>query len=183
MGRPKALLAWGGTTLISHLCHCYIQAGCAAVYVVVGGEHGAALTAEVSSIDTALVITNPDPSRGMLSSLQVGLKAALASGCQRIAFSPVDVPLAGPGAVRTVLAQAGDYVVAAFDGRPGHPALVGPTCVRALLSAAPTAAARDVLARFDRTTVDTRDPGVCGNINTPADAESWRRSGPEKDVL
>ena len=82
-------------------------AGCDPVLVVVGGSHAQPVTLALERQGRARVVVNPDPSRGMLSSLQVGLKAALLVGATQVAFAPVDVPLSSSAPIAAVLAGAG----------------------------------------------------------------------------
>ena len=117
----------------------------------------------------------------MLSSLQVGLNAALVGGASVVVFTPVDTPLAGSEAVTAILAATGDWIVPVHDGHPGHPVAVSARASEALVQAYPTTGwARDVLAAFDRVEVPVSDPGVCKNINTPADVAAHSGFGEPK---
>ena len=178
MGSPKALVPVAGTTLVQHLLGCYGAAGCRPVVLVVGGVHEAAIRAAVGSQDGVLVVTNPDPSRGMLSSLQVGLAAALAGGPpSAVVFGPVDAPLADAQPVEMVLAGTGAVVAPTWAGVAGHPVALSPAAVRAVMAADPGTTPRTALVGFARVLIAVDDPGVVTNLNTAADLEAWRRSG------
>ena len=176
MGGPKALLHWRGTSLVRHAVACYDGAGCRPIVVVVAEPFGHDVAAEVASLPSVVVVSNPDPARGMLSSLQLGVAAALAAGADAVCFSPVDVPLAGPETVQAVLAAelgGGDVAIAGYEGQPGHPVRVTAAAARALLAAPATSSARDVLGAFRSALLETPDAGVVGNLNTPQDLERW----------
>lgn len=190
MGRPKALLnelsVAPGQPLVTHLAACYLNAGCTPVVVVVGGAHQAAIASAVASMPRVVVLTNPDPSRGMISSLQLGLEAALSAGADAICFSPVDLPIRGADTVLGLLAgtDTGDREpgaplrIAHWRGQPGHPVRVAGAALAALVGAGHERSARDVMAAYDRVAVEIDDPGICGNLNTPGDLHAWRaRSG------
>ncbi len=180
MSRPKALLEWqGGRSFIRNLIEWCSRAGCELIVVVVGAPHGASVRAAVETGSTlqAVVVTNPDPSRGMLSSLQIGLEAALSAGASRVMFTPVDLPISGPEPIDAVLEAHGDVVLPTLEGRTGHPVVLSPRAARALIEAPTSRTPRDVLEPFARVTVEVSDPGVCGNVNTPADLERWRGAG------
>ena len=119
----------------------------------------------------------------MLSSLQVGVAAALTADVGKVAFGPVDAPLGGPEALRTLMdaADRAAVVLPVFDGRRGHPALIDAVVARALLDAAHTLTPRDVLASFEIAEVEVVDPGVVSNINTAADLDRWRREFTEHE--
>ncbi len=177
MKAPKALLEFEGQSLVRHLVRIYYAVGCTPVIVVVGGRWADHIRAEATSLPGVLVLTNPDPARGMLSSLQVGLSAAQDAATKATLFGPVDLPLAGSETVAALLqarTPGADLVVARWEGRSGHPVVVGPKASRALLDASPDVTARDVLQGFDAIWAETGDPGVCTNLNTPEDAAAWR---------
>ena len=119
----------------------------------------------------------------MLSSLKVGVAAALSADVGKIAFGPVDAPLGGPEALRTLMgaAVATPVVLPVFEGRRGHPALIDAAVGRALLNAAHTLTPRDVLASFEIAEVEVVDPGVVSNINTATDLDRWRRESREHE--
>ncbi|MFT7621664.1 MAG: molybdenum cofactor cytidylyltransferase [Myxococcota bacterium] len=183
MGRPKALLMWRGGSLLSFLSDCYRSAGCGWLVVVTAEPHYDLVEAEAGSIPSTLVVRNSDPSRGMLSSLQLGIRTALEAGAERVAFGPVDLPLSGPESVRAVLREPGDWVVPVSGGRSGHPAVLSLAACVALVDATPLQSPRDVLAPFRQVEVPVLDPGVVGNLNTPADLERWRQRSGEQDSI
>jgi molybdenum cofactor cytidylyltransferase len=97
MGTDKAELPWqDAPTLLTYQLHQFLQAGI--VPVVVLGPHNARLRHTVPA--PAQVAINPDPSRGKVSSIQIGLDSlpaeleALAMGSARpvVAIAAVDQP-------------------------------------------------------------------------------------------
>src|SRR4051812_28614451 len=74
MGTPKALLDAGGQTFIRRVLHAIRDGGVADAVVVVRPGAGE-VVAEVRASGFARTIENPDPDRGQLSSLLVGLDA------------------------------------------------------------------------------------------------------------
>jgi molybdenum cofactor cytidylyltransferase len=71
MGRPKLLLPWEGTTVIGHLLRQWIEAGAAQVAMACAATN-TALAAELDRLGfpVASRIFNPQPERGMFSSIQ-----------------------------------------------------------------------------------------------------------------
>lgn len=190
MNDCKALLRWGEDgTLVRHLVDCYARAGCMPVYVVIGGRWEASVRAELLGLPQVRMVVNPDPARGMLSSLVAGVSAAVAAGAMSVVFGPVDLPLRGPDSVARVLGAEPDteVAVATAGGRPGHPVRVRGRALVALAGVDATErrgspqTARGVLAGFRRVEIPTGDPGVIGNMNTPAEADQWRRSSEDND--
>jgi molybdenum cofactor cytidylyltransferase len=159
MGSPKALLTTAAGTTFATLR----DAGVDAVRVV----------AAPGAFPVEDPVTNPDPSRGMLSSVQCGLRA-LPEGCDAILVWPVDHPLVTSSTVAAMIAafRADDppIVVPVHGGRRGHPVLFASRVVPELLSADPGIGARRVVhAHSDRLELPVADPGILDDIDTPDD--------------
>ena len=73
MGRPKALLPWGGSTLIESQTRSLDAAGISGIIVVLG--HNASYIASVvHETDRLKVLVNPDYNRGKTTSIKLGIK-------------------------------------------------------------------------------------------------------------
>ncbi len=118
-------------------------------------------------------VVNPDPSRGMLSSVQCGLRA-LPPGIEAVLLWPVDHPLVRRD---TLIAMIAAYraatppvVVPIFEGARGHPVLFAARVIPELLSADLAGGARTVVhAHDDRREIVVDDRGVIEDIDTPED--------------
>jgi len=166
MGRPKATLTTGpgGRTFVGAILETLVAAGVSDVRVVVApgleglGEDG---------------VANPDPSAGMLSSVQCGLRA-FTQPPQAVLVWPVDHPLV---TVESVVAMIAAYresdapvIVPTYEGRRGHPVLFAARLIPELLRADPARGAREVVhAHADRIELPTNDPGVVEDVDTPDD--------------
>lgn len=143
MGRPKALIPYGGQLLVERACRLLGDAGCAPVLAVLGAAADEVRAA--ASLPGVTCVRNPDWRTGMGSSLRVGL-AALPADADAVVVTLVDTPLLGVGSVRRLAAawQAGAAAaVATYGGEPGHPVLLS----RAVLSDVAAAATGDRGAR------------------------------------
>src|SRR5437867_7882275 len=71
MGRPKMLLPWQATTVLGHQIDLWNQAGAAQIALVVAADD-AAMVSELERLGFAgkKRIVNPEPDRGMFSSIQ-----------------------------------------------------------------------------------------------------------------
>ena len=168
MGTPKALLTIGGETFLGRLVHT-ASSVCDPVLVVLGYHAGVIR----GSIDVPSVI-NPDPERGMLSSLQCGLRA-LPPDTEAIIFTPVDYPNVEAGTFLRIAAtfrtEMCEVVIPRYQGTKGHPVCVSRKVLHALLDAPVTSRADDILGGFLGTTrfIDVDDPAITADIDTPAD--------------
>ena len=183
MGADKALLPWpplaagqppSKDTFLSGAI-CSLLSATDFVLIVAGKNE--ATVAPIVYAGGASLITNPDPSRGQFSSLQVGLHEVLNRGRDAAIITLVDRPPVSAATVqvlRDAFESAPDdvwSVVPEFSGKHGHPYLAGRELIEAFLQAPATASAREVEHRYrDHIQyVNVGDPFVALNINTPED--------------
>lgn len=169
-GSRKLIADVGGVALLERTLASLLQAGVERVIVVV--RHGDAFDAVPSLADARVAtIVNPDPDRGMFSSIQTGLAVA---GGDAVLVLPADMPFVPARAVAAVAARAAEtdsVVVPVHDGRKGHPiAIPRPLCDR-LLTVPPTTTLKDALAGLGAATVrlDVTEPGILHDVDSPAD--------------
>ncbi len=182
MGTDKALLPWPPQTSAqlpskdSFLSAAIRSLTATDFVLVVAGKNEAAL-APIAYANGASLVTNPDPSRGQFSSLQVGLHEVLNRGRDAAVVTLVDRPPANPSTI-ILLRDAYESalqniwaVVPEFSGKHGHPYLLGRELIEIFLQAPPTANARDIEHRYQQHIqyVAVSDPFVALNINTPED--------------
>ncbi|WP_327745296.1 nucleotidyltransferase family protein [Streptomyces europaeiscabiei] len=147
-GRPKALLTHHGRPLVEHAVGVLRVGGCARIHVVLGAE--AATVRARAELPGCVLVDNPEWAEGMGSSLRAGLESLTGTGADAVLVSLVDQPGIGPEAVARVLAArkpisppepspnraghppdpsprrpGGALVAATYDGRRGHPVLLG----------------------------------------------------------
>lgn len=182
MGVPKALLTLEGETFLDQLIRAFSTVCCRTVVVLGHGaeriEAGTARSREV------LFCTNPDPERGMLSSLQCGL-SALAPAPDAVIFTPVDYPNIQHSTIEQ-LAQAfalhaAPVTIPVHDRERGHPVCISREIIEQLLGLPTEAQARDVLRANRHLThfVEVSDPGILADIDYP---EDYRRLTAQSEV-
>jgi CTP:molybdopterin cytidylyltransferase MocA len=116
-------------------------------------------------------VTNPDPSRGMFSSIQSGLNDADGSP---ILIMPADMPFVLATTVALVLTAARDndcIVSPQYDGRRGHPIAVPGRLRSRILAAGVDATLASVLEEcgVPRETIDVADPGILRDVDVVGD--------------
>jgi len=182
MGRDKALLPWPPAANNTSSAETFLSAAIRSLalstdfVVVVAGLNEAAL-APIAYINGASIVTNPDPSQGQFSSLQVGLREVLNRGRDAAIITLVDRPPARAVTVQT-LRDAFESapldvwaVVPEVAGKHGHPYVVGREMMEKFLQAPPTGSARELEHRYQEHIqyLPVDDPFVALNINTPED--------------
>jgi molybdenum cofactor cytidylyltransferase len=183
MGTDKALLPWppqaagqppSKETFLSAAIRSLTLA--TDFILIVAGKNEADL-APIAYANGASVVTNPDPSRGQFSSLQIGLHEVLNRGRDAAVITLVDRPPLISDTVQ-LLRDAFESapqdiwaVVPEVSGKHGHPYLVGRELIELFLQAPATASASEVQHRYQEHIqyVAVNDPFVAMNINTPED--------------
>jgi CTP:molybdopterin cytidylyltransferase MocA len=122
---PKALVRHRGRLFVEHAAQVLHDAGCAPVVVVLGAA--AAEVRAIADLPGSSLMDNPEWTTGMGSSLRTGLAAIEDADADAVVILPVDTPGVTPAAVRRLAALAGPDALAraTYDGRPGHPVLIG----------------------------------------------------------
>ena len=172
-GGKKLLTPIDGEPLLDHTIRALLDGGVSEVIVVVGRDARAELERDVNTMLDPRVrpVENPDPSRGMFSSIQEGVAQAQGDA---ILVMPGDMPFVSPDTVRAVIAayeQKPAIVSPRYRGKRGHPVAL-PTSLRdEIRGAGARATLHDVIhAHTDmRVDVDIDDPGVVRDIDRPED--------------
>ena len=169
-GVCKAALARpDGRTFVAAVIDAARAGGCTDVVVVAGPPHEAATRAAVGG--AARVVVNPDPARGMASSIAVGL-AALADDVDVALVWPVDHAWVDDESLRAVVAAARRdlIVVPEHAGRGGHPTAFGRTSWPALAASVTAGGARAVIQASGGAVVRVAGgPGVVRDVDVPGD--------------
>ncbi len=186
-GVAKALLRGAdGRTFLARIVDTAREVGITCPIVVVGPPFAAEVGREVDRLGAASVI-NPEPARGMASSVAVGFTAlgqlvetsataVPASTSVDAAFLwPVDHPAVLTATLRAVRDVLGGHDAArpTFAGRGGHPPLIARSLFARLASCADVdGGARSVLGAADTLDVAVDDPGCVRDVDTARDLEA-----------
>jgi len=144
--------------------------------VVVGPPHGREVAALASDLGLH-VVHNPQPERGMASSIALGFTAMAETDCDAAWLWPVDHPEVAPATLAALVAALGDHDAArpTVGGRGGHPPLVARALWPRLAGCASLPnGARDVFASADVIDVPVADRGCVRDIDTVLDLEVVR---------
>lgn len=170
MGRPKLLLPFRGGTVVGSLVQALREGGVAEIVLVTAPEDEA-LRAWAAEAGVRTVV-NPDPDRGMLSSIREGI--AWAPRYQQVVVCPADLPALRASTVAAVLAEAGRHlryplIVASYQGRRGHPLVIAPSLIPEIETLDLNVGLRELLDRHpDRVhEVEVDDPGAVHDVDTP----------------
>jgi CTP:molybdopterin cytidylyltransferase MocA len=119
----------------------------------------------------------------MYESAKIGLSYLLGR-CNRAFFCPVDVPLFTADTVRRLMRSGAPIVKPVYEGKEGHPILIGAELIPALIGLGracgadpktekqePTGGLNEALARFANVTerIEVDDEGILHDADTPED--------------
>jgi molybdenum cofactor cytidylyltransferase len=174
MGQPKLLLPWGDGTILEHLIQRWLCVGASQVAVVVAADNSA-VAEVVRGGGRATCITNPDPDRGMFSSV----RCAAAWGDWKSTLTHWAISLGDqPHLQKTTLSELIDAVRSdpqavwqpSYHGRRRHPVVLPEGAFHDLRQTG----VNDLKSFLEssliaRKTVDVDDPGLEIDIDTPED--------------
>ena len=185
MGSPKALLpAPDGRTFVAAIVRSFAAAGVRDIVIVTGRDHEKVVEAvhdDHSPVGPRFA-RNPEPSRGQLSSLWVGMDACVGPETAAVLVTLVDVPLIAPATVMAVLdawRRTGAPIVRpAIGDRHGHPVLFDRAVFEELRDASLETGAKAVVRRHEHelVTVPVIDERSLIDVDTPSDYSSLRRT-------
>ena len=176
MGTDKATLTYRGRAFLELMVQTLAEVDIERIVVVLG-HHAEDIQRRIK-VEAAQVVINPDYRSGQTSSLQVGLRSLIADDIEAIVLCLVDHPAVCAGTVRSIVAtfrQCGaPIVIPTYQGRRGHPVLLGRQVFAELLQLASDAGADSVVRRYRPATqfVEVEDEGVVIDVDDP---ESYQR--------
>ena len=182
MGRPKMLLPWGETTVLGHLIALWSRLPAEQIAVVCAPAD-AAITAELDRLrfPVANRIVNPDPSRGMFSSIQCaarwpGWRAALTHWAIVLGDQPHLRPATLAALADFAFRHPGNICQPVRGGHARHPVVL-PAEVFAALQDSNDETLKQFLKRKSANVrrVELDDPGLDLDLDCPADYEKALR--------
>jgi len=179
MGSFKPLLPVGGRAVIDRVIEVLHRGGVTDIRVVTGYRHQE-LNPHLEARGIPWIY-NPDYAQGMYTSIKAGVASLSAAGAGgAFLLLPADCVLVHPGSVRLVIdrykSEPATIVYPCFQGRRGHPPLLTPRLRETLLKAQPHGGLQSLLLDYDdqAVEVETGDPGVVMDMDTPEDYQAVR---------
>ncbi|HEY2703161.1 MAG TPA: nucleotidyltransferase family protein [Candidatus Dormibacteraeota bacterium] len=166
---PKLLAELGGRPLLEHAVRAQCRVPALERVVVVLGAHADRLLAEVDFMRAEPVVCDTW-AEGQSASLRRGLREL--QEASKVIVTLGDEPLITSETVARFAAEP-PGTQAVYDGRPGHPVVLGPDQLRALLGLTGDRGARDLLAGGPKIELGDRR-GMGRDVDTTEDLERMR---------
>jgi molybdenum cofactor cytidylyltransferase len=166
----KLLVPVAGRPMILHTLERLREGGVARCVIVIPPDAPSMLRATVED-EGVDVVVNPDPSRGMLSSVQAGLAVKGVSESSVVLVMPADMPFVAPASVAAVIEAArGDRTVSPRVGsRGGHPVALSTRVQSAVANAAADITLKMLVEADQPVHLALSDTGLVRDVDVPGD--------------
>lgn len=173
-GCPKLLMPFGNSTILGSVVQPLVCIGITPV-VVVGGPDSAAISESLSS-QPVRIVCNPNPARGMVSSIRVGVEA-LTTSLDRFIVALGDQPrIRAEGVSRLIAEQVKSgkgIAIPTYEGKRGHPVVFNTSYRQEILVLTDQQTLRDLIDahRGDVEEVDCDSDAYVCDIDTREEYE------------
>ena len=161
----QPLLQVGTIPIIRRIVITYQQAGIFPIVIITGAEEDEVKRQLVSC--GVFFVQNTEPGNPeLLTSVKLGLEY-LDGKCDRVMFTPVNVPMFTPSTLLTLMDHSEDIVIASYQGRGGHPVLISQKAIPEILRHEGDDGLRGAIASSELqcARVDVDDKGVLLSVH------------------
>ncbi len=186
MGDFKPLLALGGQTVLERVIRLFQSVGVERIHVVVG-HRAAEVTPRIHQWGAQAVL-NSRYAEGMFTSVAAGV-SSLDERTASFFVLPVDIPLVRPATLRSLMAAfragTGGICHPTFQGRRGHPPLIGRRFKAAIADGRGEGGLRALLEGFETQAVDVPVPDefILQDMDDPEDHRRMAERLETRDIL
>lgn len=172
MGDFKPLLKIGPRSVVQHVITAFRQAGISQIAVVTG-HNAPALREHLADSGVTFLHNEHYQTTQMFDSAKLGLSYMM-QHCERVFFTPVDIPLFASDTVRTLMDCGAQLAVPVCDGRQGHPLMLSSDVIDVILNDSGEGGLKGALGRsgIPMARVKVNDPGVLYDADTPEEFQT-----------
>jgi CTP:molybdopterin cytidylyltransferase MocA len=180
MGVFKPLLKIESLTVAEHIIRSF-QAASVTHIVIVTGNNAEELENSIKQglkqhlKDSSIVFLRNDnyEHNEMLDSIKIGLRFQK-DKCGKIFITPVDVPLFSSDTVKALLHCKKDVGIPMYEGKTGHPIILGNDAVTKILAYSGSGGLRNAITELSLEVeyIETEDRGILYDIDTQEDYAS-----------
>ncbi|MDO4983806.1 MAG: NTP transferase domain-containing protein [Eubacteriales bacterium] len=169
MGDFKPLLNIGSMSIVKRIVATLRQAGAENI-VLVTGYNAEALERHLAGSGIVFLRNEDYEHSHMFDSAKIGL-AYLVDKCDRILFTPVDIPLYTASTVSILLNSGAELACPTYNGQSGHPLLLSDYVARKILTDSGEGGMQGAITRcgVDMLEISVDDEGILHDADTPQD--------------
>lgn len=169
MGDFKPMLSIGSISVAQRVIATLSQAGVSKIVMITG--YNATMLERHLAGNGIIFLRNEDyETTQMFDSVKIGLRYLL-DKCDKVLFTPVDVPLFTAKTVKTILDSAASLAVPMCEGQQGHPILIANELIPGILNDCGEMGLKGAIDRcpVPLVRIDVEDPGTIHDADTPKD--------------
>jgi len=172
MGEFKPMLSIGSISVAQRVVATLSQAGVSKI-VMVTGYNATMLERHLSGNGIIFLRNENYKTTQMFDSVKIGLSYLL-DKCDKVLFTPVDVPLFTAGTVKAILDSGAALACPMCEGKQGHPILIAEHLLQEILLDCGEQGLKGAMDRCSEPLVriDVNDPGTIHDADTPEDYAS-----------
>lgn len=169
MGQFKPMLSIGSISVAQRIIATLHQSGVSKI-VMVTGYNATVLERHLAGNGVIFLRNEAYETTQMFDSVKIGLQY-LQDKCDRLLFTPVDVPLFTAKTVKTLLDSGAELACPMCEGRQGHPILIASQLIPEILSDCGEMGLKGAMDRCSAPLlrIDVDDPGTIHDADTPED--------------
>ena len=169
MGNFKPMLNIGSISIAQRIVANFHQAGVDKI-VMVTGYNATTLERHLSGNGIIFLRNENYETTQMFDSAKIGLEY-LKDKCDRILFTPVDIPLFTSATVKTLIDSGAELACPLCEGQQGHPILIASRLVEKILSDSGEGGLKGAISRCgtELQEIEVDDAGVLHDADTPED--------------
>ena len=169
MGEFKPMLSIGSISVAQRVVATLSQAGVSKI-VMGTGFNATALERHLSGNSIIFLRNENYETTQMFDSVKIGL-SYLQDKCDKVLFTPVDVPLFTAKTVKTLLNSGAPLAVPMCEGKQGHPILIAKELIPEILQDSGEMGLKGAMDRCSVALkrIDVDDPGTIHDADTPED--------------
>ena len=169
MGDFKPMLNIGSISIAQRIVATFHQAGVSRIAVVTG-YNAQQLERHLSNSGLVFLRNEAYATTQMFDSAKIGLDY-LKDKCDRILFTPVDIPLFTAATVAALIDSAAELACPVCEGQTGHPLMIAAALVDTLLKDSGEGGLQGAISRCgaQMTRIEVDDPGILHDADTPDD--------------
>lgn len=169
MGEFKPMLNIGSISIAQRIVATFHQAGVSRIAVVTG-YNAQQLERHLANNGLVFLRNEAYATTQMFDSAKIGL-GYLKDKCDRILFTPVDIPLFTAATVAALIDSEAVLACPVCEGQTGHPLMIAASLVDTLLSDSGEGGLQGAISRCgaEMTRLEVADPGILHDADTPED--------------
>ena len=169
MGDFKPMLNIGSISIAQRIVATFQQAGITRI-VMITGYNAITLERHLSNNGVIFLRNENYETTQMFDSARIGLEY-LQDKCERILFTPLDIPLFTSDTVKALLASEAELACPVCDGQRGHPIMIASRLVGTILNDHGAGGLNGALSRCgtEMTEIGVEDAGILHDADTPED--------------